>query len=385
MIVDLFAGPGGWDHGLREYLGIGDVVGVELDDNCVATRCEANLFTYQGDVAKIQPRSVAFPPPIEGLIGSPPCQPFSRAGKRDGMRDLIRLGSHVPCLSDGDVWSMRSDSWSDERAPLILEPLRWVNDLEPTWIALEQVPPCLPMWEVIGEALELFGYNVWTGILNAADYGVPQTRQRAFLMAHRGKEVSPPVPTHAENPGMWETGWVTMSEALNWRASLNAGNREHSAVRGPDEPAPTMAFGNNAAKFSFVAAGETGQGAPRDPDSEPAATITGKGTAYWTRNDQTDSGEVNKDWPDHRPATTVAGRDLIADPGANANRHNGKQKSRNDGVRVSPEQAGVLQGFPADYPWQGSKTAKFSQIGDAVPPPLAAHVVGALMGIKVGR
>ena len=68
-------------------------------------------------------------------------------------------------------------------------------------------------------------------------------------------------------------------------------------------------------------------------------------------------------------------RDIIADPGANANRFNGATKSRNDGVRVSVSEAATLQGFPPDYPWQGNKTSQHQQIGDAIPPPLAAAIL----------
>lgn len=54
--------------------------------------------------------------------------------------------------------------------------------------------------------------------------------------------------------------------------------------------------------------------------------------------------------------------------------------SRDDAVRIAVEEAGVLQGFRADYPWQGSRSRCFLQIGNAVCPPLARLVVSGVAG-----
>lgn len=52
-------------------------------------------------------------------------------------------------------------------------------------------------------------------------------------------------------------------------------------------------------------------------------------------------------------------------------------------VRVTVQEAAILQGFPADYPWQGNKGQQHRQVGDAMPPPLAWHVLRAAFGLPV--
>jgi DNA (cytosine-5)-methyltransferase 1 len=91
--------------------------------------------------------------------------------------------------------------------------------------------------------------------------------------------------------------------------------------------------------------------------------------------------ERRPEWTQRRPATTV-----VADPRISTPRAYRKSKPRSgkewasqfeEAVRVSVEEAAVLQGFRADYPWQGSRTRCFLQIGNAVCPPVARLVVEA--------
>ena len=88
-----------------------------------------------------------------------------------------------------------------------------------------------------------------------------------------------------------------------------------------------------------------------------------------------------KDWVDERPATTVAG-DSRVHPGGHKTNAEDEAAGRTDydgragknAVRVTVQQAAVLQGFRADYPFQGSRTAQYTQVGNAVPPPLAGAI-----------
>jgi DNA (cytosine-5)-methyltransferase 1 len=83
-------------------------------------------------------------------------------------------------------------------------------------------------------------------------------------------------------------------------------------------------------------------------------------------------------WGD-RPATTiVASRnpDIVSGPGYRGVGAAPRQAAPG-GVRVTVQEAALLQSFPADHPWQGTKTKQYQQVGNAVPPRLAAHILAA--------
>jgi DNA (cytosine-5)-methyltransferase 1 len=86
-------------------------------------------------------------------------------------------------------------------------------------------------------------------------------------------------------------------------------------------------------------------------------------------------------WTSRRPATTVLADPRISTPRAHRASKPGTAKEWSsqfeDAVRVSVQEAAILQGFRADYPWQGSRSRCFLQIGNAVCPPVARLVVAA--------
>ncbi len=111
------------------------------------------------------------------------------------------------------------------------------------------------------------------------------------------------------------------------------------------------------------------------PASGPAPTVIGKSRS-WSRIVGHRLNDVR--WVFERPSTTVVGSfrpDVIAAPGY---RIDISRQNAPGSVRVDVWEAAVLQSFRADYPWQGSRTKRYEQVGNAVPPRLAAHVLAAL-------
>lgn len=326
-VIDIFGGPGGWAEACNR-LGLLEV-GVEKELTPCLTRQAAGHLVIQADVATM-PVKVRRST-LRGLIGSPPCPDYSPAGKRAGL--------------------------ASERGQLVWQVVYWAHALDPEWIACEQVPQVLPIWQSFAWQLRQYGYKTWTGILCAADYGVPQTRQRAFLLAHRHRQPTPPAPTHARNAEVDLFGggvqpWVSFADALGWGPNEPAHTITGGGARtGGWEPFANAAYRHRLAEM-FVdrrTNSKDGRGGmvPTVPVSvlRPAPTLTGK---------------------------AASGQWLIRGP---------DDESRNLTIR----EASVLQGFRPDYPWQGNKGQQGQQVGDAVPPPLAAHVLSALTGLPLSQ
>lgn len=433
--LDLFAGPGGWDEGVAP-LGIAPL-GVELDAAAVATRHAAGHPTLHADVAALEPSAFAG---CDLLIASPPCQAYSVAGKGEGHDDTPYVLAVLDDLAAGR--DSRDDArrcCADERSLLVVEPLRFALALTPRWIVLEQVPPVLPIWRYMAALLEGDGWRTWCGVLSSERFGVPQVRQRAILMADRERSPYPPSPTHQAyvygEPACEQLTieglllpWVSMADALGWTGAVGFPRRADDSLATDDgyrardfRGAGTPSFAVTATARSWLV--NTGRdwkpGGTRDDaqqftaDEQPAPTIDGRGRWFVTPGRHTSTTDENGDrntygfsaderpaatvtagrerwlaWPDERPATTIAGDARVFPPGghiANDGRDNGAMVGRSEGaIRVELEDAAVLQGFRRDYPFKGTKSQRFQQVGNAVPPPLAHAVVAALLDSTPG-
>jgi DNA (cytosine-5)-methyltransferase 1 len=416
--LDDFAGPGGWDEGAR-MVGL-TTLGIEWDPAACATAEAAGHAREQADVSQHLTPSRFIG---RGYIASPPCTLFSSAGSgvgkqvldvlADGIRRLFarESPSAVVTLTRERVYPVTlaearaknakrlpAKRWTDEKvkakarsdafvASLVLEPARRIVALSPGWIALEQVPEVLPLWEVYVRELRAIGYSAWAGVLCAADYGVPQTRRRAVVMASRSHVVSPPEPTHSETGdgeddlfGDTRAKWVCMADALGWgfddepAATISAGG---TGAGGGAEPFAYAGYRRRLRDYvvdrrtNSKAAGGGMSPTVGVPVTRPAPTLTGKAGHQWV---------IRPDWAYQRPATTVVGSfrpDVIAAPGY---RTTTSRQDAEDSVSLTVREVGIIQSFPPDYPWQGGKGKQYQQVGNAVPPLMAAHILAALTG-----
>lgn len=323
-IRDSFAGVGGWDIAVRSIFGV-EALGIEIMPEACATREAAGLRTMQRDIRDINPREE----PFHVDVSSPPCQTFSISGNGSGRRALSALLAVLDSVAGGAPLPTPQEMRrvvSDERTALVLEPLRFAVSGRSPLLAWEQVPSVLPLWRACGVILEKYGYSVWSGVLNAEEYGTPQTRRRAVLIARSdGKRAHPPVQTHArfrsgDNPPTLPR-YVSMAEALASVSEVPTGWIQRSNYSAP----PTE---------HSTAAQDRGRGSRRL--DEPSMTLTSR-RMHWS-------------------------------PDAAARIHP-------DARTITVRESGVLQGFPSDWPFRGNTVSQYLQMGNAIPVPLAKAIL----------
>lgn len=201
--VSLFAGAGGMDLG---FIQAGFDIVWANDFNADAVRTyQQNIGEHivLGDITQIPSEEIPANPDL--VIGGFPCQGFSIANKHRSMED--------------------------ERNFLYKELLRVIRDKQPPFFLAENVKGLLSMEkgkiiEMIKQDFEAIGYQVDWRVLNAADYGIPQARQRVFIMGNRvGKENIFPTPTHKNpqdklfDPSI-HTPYRTVQETIGFLANI---------------------------------------------------------------------------------------------------------------------------------------------------------------------
>ncbi|MEV6119930.1 DNA cytosine methyltransferase [Streptomyces sp. NPDC052077] len=322
--VEICAGAGGQASGLHSA-GFRHVALIEIDkDACETLRAntESNpewdgCAVIEADLTEFRAESLALAPgKLDLLAGGVPCPPFSAAGKqlgRDDERDLF---------------------------PTMLD---LVDHLEPKAVMIENVrglldPKFADYRQFIIGRLESMGYEkCYWDILEAKDYGVPQLRPRAILVA-----MKPEYARHFEHRKPDATKQVSVGEALedSMRARYEAapGPRSDEAFKKWYEKAlrgvaPTVVGGSK--KHGGADLGPT-----RAKRAWAELGVCGLGVA----NEPHEMRDMD--------------RDLFAPAGP----------------KLTVTQAAVIQGFDEDWKFSGRKTAAYRQVGNAFPPPVARAV-----------
>ncbi len=347
-VIDLFAGCGGMTAGFVSA-GYEPILSVEWDLQAAATYA-ANYgaeHTYCGDIAALRSIDV---PRADVVIGGPPCQGFSNLGNR---------------------------SITDPRNKLWQEYLRLVVRAKPKIFVIENVDRFLTSSEF--EALQgsvadgaLRGYSLSYGVLNAADFGVAQRRNRTIVIGSRVGPVHLPEPTHSRGGVGGLTPWRTVRDALH---GVPAATRDHvlpervwrfdgadvpGTFTGTDLHLGRRPTAKSLQRYDCVPPGGGRFDLPDEllPDcwrNKPTGTTDVMGRMRWDQPSLTIRTEFFKpekgqylhpQWDDHDPTHRV-------------NRP------------ITHLEAARLQGFPDDFRWCGSKIGIAKQIGNAVPVGLA--------------
>ncbi len=306
-VVSLFSGAGGLDLGFR-MAGHEIVWANDIYEDAVKTykeNIDDNIVL--GDVSEIDTNVI---PDCDIVIGGFPCQGFSVANTK----------RHV----------------KDDRNVLYKQLIRVITAKKPKFFLAENVKGILSIGkgkviEMIIDDFSKIGYNVKYKVLNAADYGVAQTRQRVIIVGVRNDinfEYQYPEPTNDKNAADGKKPWVTVGELMK---SI------------PDPDKPNSLFNHTYSTYKLNFNGYIGH-RPLDPQ-KPAPTVTARGD--------------NK-----------GGVVILPHP-------NGKR-------RMSCRELAAVQSFPLDYHFIGTRSSVYRQIGNAVPPLLGYAVANEFNKYKKG-
>lgn len=321
-VIDLFCGAGGLHLGF-EKAGFDVKLCIDNDKNVEKThkRNFSNIPFINNDIRNITIKDIKSyldNGTVDVIIGGPPCQGFSTIGKRVSSNIKIRK-KHDP------------------RNELVLTYANIIKELKPKIIVMENVKGILTMkhGEYLSSVISVLkdsGYNVDYKLINMADYGVPQIRERVIIIGNRlGLPVSFPTPDHSENskdnlPG-WTSCWSVIKD-LSKKGDIPEFN--HVALKHTDK---------NIERYKLIPEGG------RLPESSLPPELYRK-----------NFGNTYKRLSRLKPALTMV-------PG-------------NDAFPIHPilnrsltvREAARIQTFPDNIIFEGNRRQQGHQVGNAVPP-----------------
>ena len=343
-VIDLFAGVGGLSLGF-EMEGFDILLANEFDQSIATAYKENHKSTnvVVGDITSLDLSKVfgEYVNKIDVVIGGPPCQGFSQKGKRKTI--------------------------NDERNFLFKHYVEVVKFVKPKYFVMENVPNLLTAEKgfFLNEIKGLFkgyGYSIRYGVLNAADYGVPQNRRRAIII---GKYLAnpPELPLPCKQK-------VTIWDAISDLAYLESGegefeqeyrNSPKSDYEKKMRKGSKILYNHMATKHSALAL-ERLSLIPPNAGKEilPKEHITKSVySGTWSRMKQNDV------------AVTITTR--FDTPSSGKFTHPFLNRA------ITVREAARLQSFPDTFKFIGSKMSQMKQVGNAVPPLLARKIARVIM------
>lgn len=330
--ISLFSGCGGLDIGLHEA-GFRTALASDLEPLCAETwrRNMPGIPFLGGRIGAWTRAGVAEAMggkigEIDLVAGGPPCPPFSKS--------RFYRTEKPRALDDPNGW---------ETVNGYLRMLEWVR---PRAFILENVKGLAykvhtDALETIIERAEKLGYKVSTYVLNAADFGVPQIRERCFVVGSLDSKVTLPTPTHSRDPIVGRLPWVTAGDVLaDLDTEENACDEGHFAGGQHHDLLRQVPPGDNYLYFT-------------EKRGHPNPQFKWRGR-YWSF--------LLKLSPD-MPSWTIQAR---------RSNNMGPFHWRNRILRISEIKR--LQTFPDAFDLAGTIEQQWRQIGNAVPPMLATAV-----------
>jgi DNA (cytosine-5)-methyltransferase 1 len=332
--ISLYAGAGGLDLGFVKA-GFEPVWTNELNPVAAKTYEEAIRRYYpehRVSVGDIRTQDLPKKGAAELVIGGPPCQGFSVAGYMDP---------------------------SDPRSAHVWDFLDVVRAVKPTIFVMENVKALATngKWQGVREKLfsqaHAMGYDTDLLVLNAAHYGVPQNRERMFLIGSRDVEIEEPRKVTRRQP-------PTIRHALARLPLVGSpGNASVCTARITPAARPVLR------SSPFAGMLFNGHGRPLDVDA-PAPTL-------WASMGGNQTHIVDQLQLESHDEPWVVGYHRRLIRGGRPNKRVPRRLRR-----LTVEEAAAIQSFPRFVRWHGTQTAQYRQIGNAVPPRLAFHVARAI-------
>lgn len=337
-ILDLFCGAGGFSYGLHQVNGFETKVALDFNKEATITFSKnmPNAKVICGDITnkdiKEEIIKLSKDNNVNMVIGGPPCQGFSLKGKKLGL--------------------------NDPRNFLFLEYFNIVKELKPKIFIIENVKAIIHsengyFKNQIIETFSSLGYKVTCDILKAKNFGIPQSRERAFFIGSLNEEIELP---------MGNDNIVTVRDAIEDLAYLNAGegsfemnyiNEPTSQYQKDRRNGQIKLYNHQATKHSKVAIEKLELIKPECGKECLPKEMWGnqKFSCTWGR----------LKWNDISP--TIDTR--FDTPSNGTNSHPFLHRA------ITPREAARIQSFDDSFIFYGNKTSICKQIGNAVPPLLA--------------